>query len=66
VAISDPLPATVTYVAGSTLLNGTVTSGTCNVDGTAGGSFASGTVSGTLASVAAGETKTLVFQATIN
>lgn len=66
VAISDPLPSTVTYVTGSTLLNGTVTSGTCNVDGTAGGAFASGTVSGTLASVAAGETKTLVFQATIN
>lgn len=67
VAISDPLPTTVTYSSGyGTFLNGTVTSGVCNFDGTAGGSFASGTVSGTLASVAAGETKTLRFRAVIN
>ncbi len=67
VAISDPLPTTVTYSSAyGTFLNGTVTSGSCNTDGTAGGSFASGTVSGTLTSVAAGETKTLRFRATIN
>lgn len=67
VAISDPLPTTVTYSSGyGTFLNGTVTSGVCNFDGTAGGSFASGTVSGTLSSVAAGETKTLRFRAVIN
>jgi uncharacterized repeat protein (TIGR01451 family) len=65
VTINDPLPTTVTYVASSILLGGTVTSGVCNTDGTAGGTFASNTVSGTIASVAAGETKTLVFQATI-
>ena len=67
VAISDPLPTTVTYSSGyGAFINGTVTSGVCNADGTAGGSFASGTVSGTLSSVAAGETKTLRFRATIN
>lgn len=67
VAISDPLPTTVTYSSGyGTFLNGTVTSGVCNADGTAGGAFASGTVSGTLSSVAAGETKTLRFRAVIN
>jgi len=67
VAISDPLPATVTYDSGyGIFLNGSVTSGACNADGTAGGSFASGTVSGTLTSVAASETKTLRFRATIN
>ena len=66
VAISDILPANVTYVASSILLNGTVTGLTCNADGTAGGSFASGTVSGTLASVAAGTARTLVFRATVN
>lgn len=67
VAISDPMPAGTTYSSAyGTFLNGTVTSGTCNTDGTAGGSFASNTVSGTLASVAAGETKTLRFRATIN
>jgi uncharacterized repeat protein (TIGR01451 family) len=67
VAISDPLPSTVTYnSAYGIFLNGTVTSGVCNADGSAGGSFASGTVSGTLTSVAATETKTLRFRATIN
>lgn len=67
VAISDPLPTTVTYSSGyGAFLNGTVTSGVCNTDGTAGGSYASGTVSGTLSSVAAGETKTLRFRAVIN
>lgn len=67
VAISDPLPGTVTYSSSyGIFLNGTVTSGVCNEDGSAGGSYGSGTVSGTLASVAAGETKTLRFRAVIN
>lgn len=67
VAISDPLPATVTYDSGfGIFLNGSVTSGVCNADGSTGGSYASGTVSGTLTSVAASETKTLRFRATIN
>ncbi len=66
VAISDPLPASVTYDGNGVFINGTVTSGVCTADGTIGGSHASGTVSGTLASVAAGETKTLHFRATIN
>ena len=66
VAISDPLPSTVTYDGGGVFINGTVTSGVCNADGTNGGAHASGTVSGTLSSVAANETKTLRFRATIN
>lgn len=67
VAISDPLPSTVTYnSAYGIFINGTVTSGVCNFDGSAGGAFATGTVSGTLTSVAASETKTLRFRATIN
>ena len=67
VAISDPLPTTVTYnSAYGIFLNGTVTTGLCNTDGSAGGAFSSGTVSGTLSSVAASETKTLRFRATIN
>ncbi|WP_309622853.1 hypothetical protein [Novosphingobium sp.] len=66
VAISDPLPSTVTYDGGGVFINGTVTSGLCNTDGTNGGSHAAGTVSGTLSSVAASETKTLRFRATIN
>jgi hypothetical protein len=67
IGITDPLPATVTYDSSYGIkLNGTVSSGTCQTDGTAGGTYASGTVSGTLASVTAGATKTLLFRATIN
>lgn len=66
IAVSDILPATLTYVASSIRLNGTTTGLTCNADGSAGGSFASGTVSGTITTVAAGDTRTLVFRATVN
>ena len=67
VAISDPLPSQTTYdTAYGIFLNGTVTGGVCNTDGTAGGSQSAGTVSGTIASVAAGATKTLYFRVTIN
>jgi hypothetical protein len=67
VAISDPLPAQTTYDATyGIFINGSVTGGVCNADGTAGGSFATGTVSATLASVAAGSTKTIYFRTTIN
>lgn len=66
VAISDPVPAQTTYVAGSVALNGTVTAGNCNADGGAGGSFGAGVVSGTIATVAAGDTRTLVFRVTVN
>jgi len=67
IAVSDTLPATTTFDSGfGILLNGTVTSGTCNPDGTAGGSFASGVVSGTLSDINAGVTRTLVFRVTVN
>jgi hypothetical protein len=67
VAVNDPLPSTITYDSTYGIkLNGTVSSGTCATDGSAGGSFASNTVSGTLTSVPAGSTKTLLFRATIN
>lgn len=67
IAVSDNLPATTTYdPAFGIKLNGTVTSGTCNTDGSAGGSYASGTVSGTLSDIAAGVTRTLVFRVTVN
>ena len=66
IAVSDILPATLTYVASSIRLNGTTTGLTCNADGSAGGSFSSGTVSGTITTVAAGDTRTLVFRATVN
>ena len=68
VAISDPLPTTVTYLPSfGILLNGTVDgSNQCLANGAAGGSFSAGTVSGTLASVIAADTRTLLFRATIN
>ena len=67
VAISDTLPGTVTYTSAyGIFIKGTTTSGVCNFDGSAGGAFATGTMSGMLASVAATEAKTLRFRATIN
>ena len=67
VAISDTLPAQTTYDASfGVKVNGTVTSGTCNADGAVAGSHASGVVSGTIPSVAAGETRTVLFRVTIN
>ena len=66
VTITDNLPAEVTYLAGNTFVNGTTTSGVCNADGTAGGSFAGTTVTGPLGTIAAGATTTLRFRATIN
>ncbi|MBO9623856.1 MAG: DUF11 domain-containing protein [Sphingomonas sp.] len=67
VAVTDTLPTQITYDAGYGIkLSGTVVSGQCQLNGTAGGSFASGTVSGTLPTVTAGDTRTLVFRATIN
>lgn len=66
VAINDPVPGQLTFSAGTILLNGTVTAGTCNADGAAGGSYAAPNVSGTIATIAAGTTRTLVFRATVN
>ena len=67
VSISDPVPSTLTPVAGSVRINGTATSGVCNADGVAGGSIAGQTVSsGALNNVAAGSNLTMYFQATIN
>jgi len=67
IAVSDTLPATTTYDSSfGILINGTVTAGTCNADGVAGGSQAAGVVSGTLSDIAAGATRTLVFRVTVN
>ncbi len=71
VNISDPLPAQTTYSSGygifqSGTYTGAAPSGTCNLDGTAGGTFAAGTVSGTLGTINPGTTRTLYFRATIN
>jgi uncharacterized repeat protein (TIGR01451 family) len=67
ISVTDNLPVTTTYSSAFGIkLNGTVTGSTCNTDGTAGGSYASGVVTGGLVDIAAGATKTLVFQVTVN
>ena len=68
VQVADPLPSTVTYDSGfGIFVSGTVTGGVCNADGTAGGTYESGTttVRGPLGALAAGDTKTVRFRATI-
>ena len=67
VSVTDPVPATLTPIAGSVRINGTATAGVCNANGTAGGSIAGQTVSsGALNNVAAGSNVTMYFQATVN
>ena len=67
VTISDEVPDETTYdPAFGILLNGTVTGSSCNGDGASGGSYTDGIVSGTLADIAAGVTRTLVFRVSVN
>jgi uncharacterized repeat protein (TIGR01451 family) len=66
VGVSDPIPANTTYdSAFGIFVDATVTGGVCS-GGTAGGSFASNTVSGTLSNVPASTTRGLYFRVTIN
>ena len=67
VVVTDLLPTQTTYDSSFGIkLNGTVTGATCNADGVAGGTFSSNAVSGTISSVAAGDTRTVVFRVTVN
>ena len=67
VAISDTLPATTTYEPTfGVKVDGTVTVGACNPDGAVAGAHAAGVVSGTIPSVTASETRTVLFRVTIN
>ena len=73
VNIGDPLPTQTTYETAYGIFQGgtytgTPGTGTCNLDGTAGGTFSATppTVSGTLGTLAAGATRTLYFQVRIN
>jgi uncharacterized repeat protein (TIGR01451 family) len=66
VVINDAVPGQLTFNAGTIRLNGTVTGVTCNADGAVGGSYSAPNVSGTIATIAAGATRTLVFRATVN
>jgi hypothetical protein len=73
VALSDPLPAQTTYYSTNFVVRvggtytGTAPTGTCNADGTlTAGAYSAGTVSGSLGTLTAGQTKTILFQVTIN
>ena len=67
VSVTDPVPATLSIVAGSLRINGTATAGVCNANGVAGGTVAGQNVSsGALNNVAAGANVTIYFQATVN
>lgn len=67
ISVSDELPLQTTYDSAFGIkLNGTVTGGSCNADGVSGGSYASGTVSGTLSDIAGGVSRTLVFRVSVN
>lgn len=66
VVVTDPVPAELTYVASSIRVNGTVDgAGVCQSDGTAGGTYSGTTVTAPLTAIAAGDTRTVRFQATI-
>lgn len=67
VTITDVLPSQTTYEpAFGIRVGGTITSGVCNADGASSGSFSSGTVTGTISSLVASETRTVLFRAVIN
>ena len=67
VVVTDPISSLpVTFIASSIYLGGTVTGGVCNWNGTSGGSYSAGTVTGALGTLAAGATTTLYFDATVN
>jgi uncharacterized repeat protein (TIGR01451 family) len=79
-SITDTVPTTTTYLAGSIVAGGTVTGGVCNADGVAedddsagmdesdprGGNFTGGVVSVSLPSVGANTTVTTRFRVTVN
>jgi len=67
VSITDPIPANTTYDAGFGILLGvTITGGTCDTDGTAGGSFGSGQVSANVGNVTAGSSTGIRFRVTVD
>jgi hypothetical protein len=67
VNISDEVPAATTYdPAFGIKLNGTVTGSVCNADGTSGGSYTNGIVSGSLTDLVGGVARTLVFRVSVN
>ena len=66
VTITETIDTNYTYdETYGTYINGTVTNGVCNADGTKGGTFANGKITATLGSIAASATKTILYRATV-
>jgi len=66
VAISDSLPAQTLFDTSFTMLiNGTTGGPVCSTDGVAGGSQAGNVVTATLSNIAASQTRTVLFRATV-
>ena len=67
VAISDTLPTATFYESTfGVKVNGTVTGSSCNADGAIAGAQAAGVVSGTIPTITASQTRTVLFRVTIN
>lgn len=67
VTITDEVPEQLAVMVPTIRINGTVTDDKCNADGVAASSsYVAPVVSGTIATVGANDTRTLVFLATIN
>ncbi|MBK8628872.1 MAG: DUF11 domain-containing protein [Sphingomonadales bacterium] len=65
IVITDPLPAQTTYTAYGVWEGGTVAGSVCS-GGTNTGTHVSGTVTGNVGTLTAGQTKTVYFRVTIN
>lgn len=63
--VNAQIDSDMDFVPDSIRLNGSVSSGSCNDDGTAGGSFNAGVVSGTLGDLGPGNALTLVYRAEV-
>lgn len=67
VAINDPLPTATTFESSfGVKVNGTTTGATCNADGAIAGAHAGGIVTGTIPTITATQTRTVLFRVTIN
>ena len=66
VVVTDVVPADLTIVAGSVVVDGTLDGSNNCTGGSAGGSLSGQTVTAPLSDIAAGETRTAAFRVTIN
>lgn len=67
ITVNDPLPTTVTYDSSfGVKVDGTVSGGVCLPNGATAGTESAGTVTGTIATLTGGSTKTVLFHATID